>query len=112
MPATVSSGSTRSSPPRWARVVDLICLALVFLAFIVWQFGGFRMRVAGLRLALTSPYRTLGWAVALALARQILSPAIPIYRDAPPRLLALMRTEAARSAAIVLFATRVSVLAV
>ena len=101
-----------ASPPRWARVVDLICLALVLLALIIWWFGGFRMRVAGVRIALTSPFRTLAWAVALALVRQLLSPAIPIYRDAPPRLLALMRTEAARSAAIVLIATRLSVLTV
>src|SRR5262245_21818415 len=108
----ISPRMPAASPPRWARLVDFICLTLVALALVLWWFGGFRMRVAGMRLSITSPYRTLAWAVALGIARQLLAPAIPIYRDAPPRLLALLRSESARSAAVVLLATRLAVVAV
>ncbi len=101
-----------ASPPRWARLVDFLCLALALLAAVMAVFGGFRMRVGSLRLALTSPYRTLAWALALGVVRHVLAPAAPIYRDAPARLLVLMRTDAARTAGAVLLATRLSILAV
>ena len=42
-------------PPAWVRAVDLLCLGLVILAVIVAISGGFRIRIAGLRLSLTSP---------------------------------------------------------
>jgi hypothetical protein len=101
-----------ASPPRWARLVDFFCLALIVLALVVWMFGGFRMRVAGWRLALTSPYPTLVWALIAGVIRHVLAPETPIYRDAPARLLLLLRTEAARAAASVLVATRFSILLV
>ena len=47
----------RSTLPPWARVLDLACLAIVLLAAVVAAWGGFRMRVGGIRVALTSPYR-------------------------------------------------------
>ena len=104
--------SPPSSLPRWARSIDLLCLALVLLAVVVATFGGFRMRLAGLRVALTSPYRTLAWAAALSIVRHFLAPRPPIYQDAPTRLAALLRTEAARTATTVLVATRLPILAV
>ena len=70
------------------------------------------MRVAGWRLALTSPYRTLGWALALAVVRHVFAPRPPIYQDAPARLGALMRTQAARAATAVLIGTRLPILLV
>lgn len=82
------------------------------LAVVVATFGGFRMRVAGLRLALTSPYRTLLWAVALSVVRHVFAPRPPIYQDAPARLGRLLRTPAARTAINVLVSTRLSILAV
>ena len=74
------------TPPAWARAIDLFCLGLVILAVIVAQSGGFRLRVAGLRLALTSPSRVLFWAIAIGLVRHVASPAIPIHRDLQRRL--------------------------
>src|ERR1700704_3886889 len=74
------------SPPAWVRAVDLLCLGLVILSVVVAMSGGFRIRVAGLRLSLTSPYRLLFWAIAIGLARHFVAPAIPIYRDLPRRL--------------------------
>lgn len=112
MPSSVSPPSAKPSPPRWARIADFICLALVILAIVIAMFGGFRMRVAGLRLALTSPYRTLLWALFLGVVRHVLAPATPIYQDVPARLSVLMRTEAARAAATVLVSTRLSILLV
>lgn len=68
------------------RAVDLLCLGLVILAVIVALSGGFRLRVAGVRLAVTSPYRVLFWAIVIGLLRHVAAPAIPIYRDLPRRV--------------------------
>ncbi len=56
--------------------------------------GGFRIRMAGLRFSLTSPYRLLLWAIAIGLVRHFAAPAIPIYRDLPCRLAAWRRSAA------------------
>jgi hypothetical protein len=99
-----------SSPPRWARSVDLLCLAIVVLAIVIAAFGGFRMRVAGVRFALTSPYRTLLWAVVLSVVRHALAPQPPIYRHLPERVAAAWRTPAVRASARALVSTRLAVL--
>src|ERR1700680_802992 len=74
------------SPPAWVHAVDLLCLGLLILTVTVATSGGFRIRMAGLRLSLPWPYRLLFWAIAIALARHFAAPAIPIYRDLPRRL--------------------------
>ena len=99
-------------PPRWARLVDFVCLVLLILAVVIAMFGGLRMRVAGLRFALTSPYRTLIWAVALGVARHLLAPGTPVYRDLPARIARGWRTPAARTATSALVATRLPILLV
>ncbi len=55
-----------SEPPRWVRAVDALCLALVVLSVLVAMSGGFRVRIGPLRVAVTSPYVTLLWALAIA----------------------------------------------
>src|SRR5262245_37490682 len=87
------------APPRWARFLDFLCLAFVIVAVIVAISGGFRVRVVGLRFALTSPYRMLLWAAAIAAVRHFLAPGVPIYRDLPGRIAAACRTDAVRTAA-------------
>lgn len=99
-----------AEPPRWARAVDLLCLFLVLLAIIVAAWGGFRERVGGFRLALTSPYRPLIAAVVLAVIRHLLAPAAPIYRYLPARALAGWRSAPARSAWPALVGTRLAIL--
>jgi hypothetical protein len=99
-------------PPRWARSLDVICLLLLGLAVIVAVWGGFRMRIAGVRLALTSPYRVLIAAVLLALVRHWLSPAAPIYRDLPVRIAAGWRSAPVKAAWSVLIGTRPAILLV
>jgi hypothetical protein len=74
------------TPPALVRAVDLLCLGLVILAVIVALTGGFRLRVAGVRLAVTSPSRMLFWAIVIGFLRHVAAPSIPIYRDLPRRI--------------------------
>ena len=101
-----------SAPPRWARYLDFLCLALVIVAVIISISGGFRIRFGGVRFALTSPYRTLIWAAGLAVLRHLLAPGAPIYRDLPSRMVAAWKTDAAQLAAKALVGTRLAVLLV
>ena len=101
-----------SAPPRWARYLDFLCLALVIVAVIISISGGFRIRFGGVRFALTSPYRTLIWAAVLAVLRHLLAPGAPIYRDLPSRIAAAWRTDAVQLSAKALVGTRLAVLLV
>ena len=107
-----SSDAPRSlplSPPGWARVLDVFCLALVLLAIVVLAGGGFRESIAGIRVALTSPLRVLIAAVVLALVRHGLAPRPSILSDMPRRL-ATAWTPEARTAARVVLGTRAAIL--
>lgn len=72
--------------------------------------GGFRVRLAGLRFALTSPYRLLFWAAAISVARHVARPATPVYRDLPRRIAEWWRRPAVNSAFVTLVATRPAIL--
>ena len=65
--------SSAVSLPRWARAADFVALGLALIAMIVGLSGGFRLRLGDWRLALTSPYRPLLLAVAVAAARHALT---------------------------------------
>lgn len=98
------------SPPRWARSLDLLCLVLVGLALIVAGWGGFRERVAGIRVALTSPYRLLIAAAALAIVRHAIVRRPNIFSDASARIASGWRTAAGRSATLAFVGTRPAIL--
>ena len=98
------------SPPRWARIVDFICLLLILVAITIAVSGGFRVRGAGLRFALTSPYRLLVWVIVLGVLRHLASPQAPIYRDLPARLAAAWRTPGVQTAAGAALSTRLAIL--
>jgi hypothetical protein len=100
------------APPRWARFLDFLCLALVIVAVIISISGGFRIRFGGVRFALTSPYRTLIWAAVVAVLRHLLAPGAPIYRDLPARIAAAWKTDAVQLSAKALVGTRIPVLLV
>lgn len=102
--------SSQPSPPRWARIVDFICLLLVLVAITIAVSGGFRVRGAGLRFALTSPYRLLVWVIVLGVVRHLAAPQAPIYRDLPARLAAAWRTPAVQTAASAVLGTRLAIL--
>ena len=90
--------------------MDVLALLLVALAIVVAEWGGFRMRIGGIRVALTSAYRILAAAAAVALLRHFLAPAVPAYRDLPARFQAARRNPAARVAWAALIATRPAIL--
>jgi hypothetical protein len=98
------------SPPRWARAIDALCLLLTLVAIVIAMSGGFRLRIGGLRFALTSPYRLLIWVIALALVRHFAAREAPIYRDLPARLSAWWSTPAARTAVAAVAGTRPAIL--
>lgn len=96
--------------PRWARLLDGVCLLLAFLAIVTALSGGFRERLFGVRLALTSPYRLMLWAVVLAVVRHLLAPQRPIYAELPARLRVAWRTAPMRAAVGALVGTRLAIL--
>jgi hypothetical protein len=104
------SFQSNASLPRWARILDFVCLLIVVLAIIIAMSGGFRVRVGGLRVALTSPYRLLIWAVVLAVVRHLAAPQAPIYRDLSSRLARWWRTPAVKVAAAAFCSTRLAIL--
>jgi hypothetical protein len=109
-PEATDSAHTRIVPPRWARAVDIVCLLLLVLAVIVAEWGGFRERIAGIRIALTSPYRLMIIAAVLTAVRHAIAPRPPIYADLSTRALAWLRAPAARAAWSPFIGTRPAIL--
>lgn len=72
--------------------------------------GGFRVRIAGVRVALTSPFRLLAWVAVLGVLRHLAAPQAPVYRDLPARLAAAWRMPVLRTSVSVLAGTRLAVL--
>src|SRR6476620_6504355 len=101
-----------SAPPRWARFLDLICLILIVVAAVVAGWGGFRERVNGVRVALTSPYRLLIAAAVLAVLRHAIVPRPAIVSDIPRRLRAAWQTPASAIARLAFVGTRPAILLV
>jgi len=107
-PSLVVPPSTR--PPRWARLVDFVCVLIVAVSAVIAMSGGFRIRLGSLRLALTSPYRLLVWAVVLGVIRHFASPRAPIYRDLPPRFRAWWYAPSTRAAVGAFAGTRPAII--
>jgi hypothetical protein len=57
--------------PWWARALDVLTIALLVFAALVFLFGGFRQAIAGVRVAMTSEWRLLAAAVAVAALRHL-----------------------------------------
>ena len=96
--------------PAWARLTDGLCLLLAVLALVIFASGGFRERIFGLRIALTSPYRLLLWAVALSIVRHLVVRQRPIYSDLPWRLRNAWHTREVQAAATAAAGTRLAIL--
>lgn len=97
-------------PPTWARALDILTLLTLALAVIVAEYGGFRERIGGVRLALTSPYRLLFLGLILTAVRHVLVPRPPIYADLPSRLHRVLASQPSRAAWRALVGTRPAVL--
>ncbi len=87
-----------------------MCFALVLIALIVYGSGGFRERLFGIRIALTSPGRMLLWALALGIVRHVWVRRRPIYADLPRRLVTAWHTLAVRTAITAFVGTRPAIL--
>src|SRR5262249_62370002 len=98
MPSTPASARP---VPVWARALDIVCLLLAFIAVIVSMSGGFRYRLAGLRVAVTSPFPLLIWAIVIGAVRHVVAPQQPLYREFPARLSAWLRLPQGPAAATV-----------
>lgn len=80
------------------------------VAIVVAMSGGFRIRVAGVRVALTSPFRLFVWVAVLGVLRHLAAPQAPVYRELPARLAAAWRMPVLRTAVSALAGTRLPVL--
>jgi hypothetical protein len=108
-PAPDPAESVRSAP-RWARLLDVLALALLAVAVIVALTGGFRLRVAGVRIAASSPLAVAAWALGIAILRHLLNRDVPIYRDLPRRCRAWWSAPGVRDALTIVVGTRFAVL--
>lgn len=98
--------ATGAPLPRWARAIDLICLALVAVAMLVAMSGGFHLQFGTTPFAVTSPGRVLLWALGLTIVRHAIAPQQPIYRHLAARIGAWAQSPAGRVAALVVVGTR------
>ena len=53
------SSRETSPPPFWVRGADVVSIALLLLALVVWETGGFVVRPAGIRLSFREEWRIL-----------------------------------------------------
>jgi hypothetical protein len=109
-PATHTDAVSRL--PAWARGADVLTLALLAAGLLVAAFGGIRLRLFDARLSLTSPWRALGWAAVVAVARHGLVREQPLYRRLIDALRTGVRSTPFRVAWPICVATRLSVLLV
>jgi hypothetical protein len=96
--------------PRWARAADWIFVALVVIAITVSVSGGFRVRVYGWRVTLTTLYRPLLAAAAIAGVRHLLVLRQPVYAHVWLQLRQWSRSAALRSAAVVFLGSRPAIM--
>jgi hypothetical protein len=92
--------------PRWARAADYVSLIFVLIALTIAASGGFRVRVGDWRFALTSPYRVLVWAIAIAVLRHALVRDRPVYQHLGSQIRAWARAAPFRAAAATFIGTR------
>jgi len=92
--------------PRWARAADYASLIFVLIGLTIAASGGFRIRVGDWRFALTSPYRLLAWAIAIAVLRHALVRERPVYEHLGTQIRAWARATPFRAAAATFIGTR------
>jgi hypothetical protein len=100
---------TSERAPLWARASDFLALALTALAVITAASGGFRIRTAVGRIALTSPRRVLLWAVAVIVARHLIARQEPVYRHLPALIARWARAVPLRAAMTTVVGTRTAI---
>lgn len=92
--------------PRWARAADYLSLVFVVVALTIAASGGFRLRIGDWHVALTSPYRVLAGAIAIAIARHLIAREQPVYRHVPAQIARWSRATPFRAALATFLGTR------
>ena len=103
----IESGKALASAlPRWARVADVVFVAVVVIGVTIAASGGFRLRFGTWRFALTSPYRLLLLAAAITAVRHFFVREQPVYLYVLHYARRWARSVALREAATVLAGSR------
>ena len=95
--------------PRWARAADLLAIALVVIGVTVSASGGFRLRFGEWRFALTSLYRPLLLAAAIAGVRHFFVRDHSIFAHAMTQARRWTRSPALRTAGAVSVGSRFAI---
>ena len=85
--------SKRGPLPLWARAVDIVAVALLFLGLYLLIHGGFVLWPNGLRISLRSEWRVFGWAAGLIAVRHFFIRTDPL----PSRIAGVVWTAARRA---------------
>ena len=96
--------------PLWARAADVASLAVLVIGVTVFASGGFRLRFGEWRFALTSAWRPLLLAAAIAAVRHLLVREQPVYVRVLRQARRWERSVALREAAAVLVGSRPAIL--
>jgi hypothetical protein len=92
--------------PRWARAADYLTFLIVIIALVVAASGGMKIRYHDWKFTMTSPYRLIVWAAAIALVRHFFVRQQPIYRQLPADIARWYRSTPFRAAAAAFTGTR------
>ena len=95
--------------PRWARAADVASIALVIIGITVSASGGFRLRFGAWRFALTSAYRPILIAAAIAAVRHLLVREQPVYAHVLQQARRWGRSVALREATAVFAGSRAAI---
>src|ERR1700722_1176761 len=103
-----SAAPSSPGPPAWIVAAELLCLLFVIIEVCVLVWGGFRLRLGGWRISLTSPYRMLFWFAVVGGVRY--AGARGWKLQLPGLLSSLWRPPGVRAAVTVLAGTRPAIL--
>ena len=78
--------------PRWLRAADVSTVALLALTLFMALHGGHILHVAEFKISITSIWRVLGWAAAVAGLRHVIVPRPSLPRRLAAGLAAIIRT--------------------
>jgi hypothetical protein len=106
MTSSLRGTEDHGSIPFWVRAADTLCVVLLLVAAVVFEWGGFRERIFNIRLAITSPYRLLIAAALVAAVRHWLVPRPSILGDVGARFRKARQSPSTRTAALAFVGTR------
>ncbi|MFN7982891.1 MAG: mannosyltransferase family protein [Vicinamibacterales bacterium] len=105
-----STSSSSAVVPAWVTTADSIVVALLLVAVIVAEWGGFRTAFWSVRVAVTSPWRVLAVALVALGIRHALFRQPAIHQSFPTGLRRALSTASARASLIAVLGTRPAIL--